>query len=154
MCQPLEAGSDTSCTNGSASCLSYNSQHFDLGRVTGGLQLSGEGELQLIYSGGTGCSKSAITVLTFRCDATAGVGEPVLSLHKNTSGSCYYDVVWDTQYACPITPTEMSDCVVTDPDTGTTISLIGGYSPEIIRRTLRCVLMKDIQVIYSIHEII
>ncbi|KAI6655208.1 Cation-independent mannose-6-phosphate receptor-like [Oopsacas minuta] len=118
ICQPLEAGSTETCTNGSASCLSYDNHIFDLGHVTGDLQLSQQGELQLIYSGGTGCSKSALTVITFRCDRSVGVGQPLLSLHRNTSGSCYYDIVWDSEYACAVLPSEESNCAVTDTDSG------------------------------------
>jgi hypothetical protein len=58
-----------------------------------------DGDLTMVYKGGSPC-KTGIhrrTIITFRCDPAANVGEPTFVIEDH----CYYYFEWKTSYVCP-----------------------------------------------------
>jgi hypothetical protein len=75
------------------------SQAYSCGNADDRIVRYADGYLTMVYKGGSPC-KTGIhrkTIITFRCDPAADVGEPTFVEEQH----CYYYFEWKTSYVCP-----------------------------------------------------
>ncbi|XP_067674216.1 cation-independent mannose-6-phosphate receptor-like isoform X2 [Haliotis asinina] len=108
------AGSDPSskCPVGSSACRIVDGKAEDMGKPSGSLQRSVDGNLLLQYQTTVkpdGCVDNPTTTITFVCPTRGGSKDPLLIDDR----LCHNQIEWKTEYACPESTLTSDTCVLT-----------------------------------------
>ncbi|XP_064627541.1 cation-independent mannose-6-phosphate receptor-like [Lineus longissimus] len=127
VCRAITPGTNTSlkgCSPSTAACQTHMMGVANMGSPADRLQYDAQGNLILHYNTSvadkpSGCVDTPSTTVTFLCPKRGGGQNPKLTSFFN----CQYQVLWETEYACPEETLTSNTCKLTQEQHGVDIDL-------------------------------